>query len=242
MKLLSMLLLLMLLTRVSGAACDIVIGSSHREPLTNASGSGIVDGLVVEMFHRIGHSACITPLPAERSLLNANSGITDGDILRVREVIVSGRYPNLHLVPEVLYPLPISGFTRRNDLQPKALADLVPLRIGFVTGWKILEEQVKAVEISRVRGVEELFALLAEDKVDLVIYERLTGQHLLEQLGIEGVRVVDPPLLVTPQYLVLHRRHQALLEPLAAALRAMKAEGGYERAFRAAGVGAPKFR
>lgn len=242
------LLVLLCLAGLIGAAratepkdCQIVIGSSHRPPLSNtAVGQGILDTLVIEMFRRIDRTACIIPLPAERSLINADGGLIDGDILRVRGIVNDPRYPHLERVPEVLYLLPMMAFTRRTDLEPRSLADLAPLRVGFVVGWKILEEQVKAAEITRARGAEELFALLREDKVDLVIYERLTGQHLVKRLGIKGVRAIEPPLLVTPQFLVLHRRHQALLEPLAHALRALKAEGAYERAFGASGVRAPR--
>jgi len=239
-RLLFWLLFLPLTVAATEPACEIVIGSSHRPPLSNADGAGIIDALVIEMFRRIDRRACITPLPAERSLLNAESGLTDGDILRIPGVVASGRYPNLRTVPEVLYTLPMVGFTRRADLRAKTLADLKPLRVGFVKGWKILEEKVEAHEIVLARSADELFGLLAEDKVDLVIYERLTGQAIVQRMNLEGVRIIEPPLLVTPQFLVLHRRHEALLEPLAGALRALKNEGAYERAFRAAGMSVPR--
>ena len=120
-------------------ACKIEIGSCHREPLSNARGTGVVDRIVVELFRRVGQSACISQLPCERSLLNANSGVSDGDILRVPSVI-DERYPNLLVVPELLYPLPMNGFTNRQDVQPHGLAELAPLKVGFVLGWKILED------------------------------------------------------------------------------------------------------
>lgn len=220
------------------AACQVVIGSCHRQPLSNAEGTGIVDRVAIEAFRRVGVSACMERLPCERSLLNADAGVTDGDLLRIPSV-VAGKYPNLVAVPEVLYALPMSGFATRTDIQAKGLDGLAKLRVGYVLGWKILDEQVRAADILRVRGPEELFPLLAEDKADIVIYERATGLQLVKELGLKGIRALDPPLLVTPQYLVLHRRHQRLAEPLAAAIRAIKADGGYAAAFRQAGHPAP---
>lgn len=220
------------------AKCEIVIGSCHRAPLSN-SGSGIIDRLVIDAFKRIGHRACIEPLPCERSLRNADAGVTDGDLLRIPDAVLP-KAVNLVAVPEVMYALPMSGFAARADLVVRGLPDLARLRVGYVLGWKILEDQVQAAEVLRVRGPEELFALLADGKADIVIYERNTGLGLIRAMKMEQVRVIDPPLLVTPQFLVLHRRHQTLLEPLANALRAMKVEGVYAAAFRDAGFALPE--
>lgn len=218
--------------------CKIVLGSCHRPPLSTLQGNGVIDQLAIEAFRRIGQTACITPLPCERSLLNADAGITDGDILRIPKAIAKG-YPNLVAVPEVLYNLPMSGFTTQANLKVGGLGDLEKLRVGYILGWKILEDNVHAADTIRVRGPEILFPLLTENKADLIIYERETGLALAREMGIKGIRVLDPPLLLTPQHLVLNRRHQALLEPLAAAIRAIKADGGYDAAFQQAGLKAP---
>lgn len=219
-------------------ACQIVIGSCHRPPLSNPAGTGILDHLVTQAFRRIGLAACIEQLPCERSLRNADAGVSDGDLLRIPTAIAE-HFPNLIVVPEVLYALPISGFATRPDLQVKNLDDLAPLRVGHIIGWKILEDRVRAADILRVRGPEELLPLLADRKADIVIYERITGLHLIQALGLKGIHVLDPPLLVTPQYLMLNRRHADLAAPLAAALRALKDDGTYAAAFRAAGQTAP---
>ena len=134
----------------------------------------------------------------------------------------------------------MSGFTARSDLQVNGLNDLLSLRVGYVGGWKILEERVRAAEILRVRGPDQLFQLLPDKKADLVIYERITGLQLVKEMGLKGIRPLDPPLLVTPQHLMLNRRHQHLVEPLASAIRALKADGTYATIFKAAGDPVPE--
>jgi polar amino acid transport system substrate-binding protein len=225
----------------TGPACSIVIGSCHSAPLSTAEGTGILDRIAIEAFRRIGYPACIEPMPCERSLRNADAGVTDGDLLRVAEAVLP-KAPNLLAVPEEIYALPSSGFTTRADLQLRGFGDLLPLRVGYVLGWKRLEEQVRAAEVLRVRGPEELFALLVDKKADVVVYERVTGLELVKQLRPPGIRVIEPPLMVVSTHIVLNRRHQKLLEPLAAALRAMKADGSYAAAFHAAGVQAPEVK
>lgn len=241
-RILATLLMLPLLaalpSHAAGPACQIVIGSCHRPPLSDSAGTGIIDRLVMEAFRRVGLAACIEQMPCERSVRNADTGVSDGDILRIPAAIAE-HFPNLVVVPEVLYVLPISGFVVKPDLQVKGLDDLSPLRVGQIIGWKILEDQVRAATVLRVRGPEELFPLLANNKADIVIYERLTGLHLIQTLGLKSIRVLDPPLLVTPQFLMLNRRHRDLIEPLATAIRTLKADGTYAAAFRAAGYPAP---
>ncbi|MBI4996084.1 MAG: transporter substrate-binding domain-containing protein [Rhodocyclales bacterium] len=220
-------------------ACRIVIGSCQSAPLSTPEGTGILDQVAIEAFRRIGYKACIESQPCERSLRNADAGATDGDLLRVAAAVLP-KAPNLLAVPEVIYVLPSSAFTARPDLQVRGFDDLLPLRVGVVLGWKRLEEQVRATEVLRVRGPEELFALLVDDKADIVIYERSAGLHLLKELNRNDIRVIDPPLVVVPTHMVLNRKHQALLGPLAAALRAMKADGSYAAGFRDAGVALPE--
>ncbi|MEW6163957.1 MAG: transporter substrate-binding domain-containing protein [Pseudomonadota bacterium] len=220
-------------------ACQIIIGSCHLPPLSTSAGTGILDRLEIEAFRRVGLVACIEPMNCERSLRSADSGMTDGDLLRVAEAVLP-KAPNLMAVPEMIYSLPSSVFTLRADLKVTGFDDLRPLRVGYVLGWKRLEEQVRAVEVLRARGPEELFALLIEDKVDVVIYERATGQALVRKLDRNDIRALEPPLVQVPTHVVLNRRHRKLIEPLAAALRALKADGSYAAAFRDAGYPLPE--
>lgn len=232
-------LLPMAAAHAEAPACQIIIGSCHRTPLSNAAGTGSIDRVVIEAFRRIGYAACIEPQTCERSLRNADSGVADGELLRVPAAVAASS-PNLVVVPEVLYALPMSGFTAQPDLSVNGLNDLLSLRVGYVVGWKILEERVRAREILRVRGPVELFQLFQDKKVDLVIYERITGLHLVKEMGIQGIHPLDPPLLVTPQHLMLNRRHQHLAEPLANAIRALKADGTYAASFKSAGDSVPE--
>ncbi|MEO5336126.1 MAG: transporter substrate-binding domain-containing protein [Magnetospirillum sp. WYHS-4] len=223
---------------VAGPECEIVVGSCHRAPLSTTEGAGILDRLVVEAFRRIGRKACIVPLPCERSLVSADEGTTDGDILRI-PAAVAGRYPNLEPVAEPLYDFSFQCFAIRPEVAVKGWDDLASLRVGHILGWKILEDRVRAAEVLRVRGPDVLFSLLAEGKVDTVVYERLTGIGQMRDMTLAGGRVIEPPLLVIPQHIVLNRRHGALSAPLAEAIRTIKADGTYAAAFRVAGFEPP---
>lgn len=231
----STLLLLLLTARTAvGAEADLVIGSCHLPPLSTEQADGLLDQLCQEAFRRVGRGVRVQRLPCERSLLQADQGHTDGDILRIAGL--ESRYPSLVRVPEPLFTVEFSCFVTRRDLNIASPEDLRPLRVGYILGWKILEDNVQAARVERVREPEALFAMLADGRVDVVIYERITGAWLIKAWGLARIHALEPPLFSTPQFLYLHRRHAALVQPLAEALAAMRAEGRFEELARQHGL------
>jgi polar amino acid transport system substrate-binding protein len=79
-----------------------------------------------------------------------------------------------------------------------------------------------------VQTAPQLFSLLTNNRADLVLYERWQGNHLLTELGLKA-HMLRPPLATTEMFMYLHKKHEHLAEPAARALRAMKADGSYQR-------------
>lgn len=62
----------------------IVMSPPSSPPMARGDGTGIAERLAHEAFHRIGRDLQIVLVPTERSLLNVNSGVDDGELARVR--------------------------------------------------------------------------------------------------------------------------------------------------------------
>jgi polar amino acid transport system substrate-binding protein len=189
----------------------------------------MLDRLAKETFARAGVPVTLVTLPSERGLISAASGDTDGDINRVAGLSV--KYPELVQVQEKNMVYEFMAFTRRQDLSVRSWDDLRGLDVGFITGWKILEENVVARTITKVDNPAQLFALLRNDRVDVIIFDRWGGGHYLSEFGLTDVLVVEPPLAVHDMYLYLNREYQTLVPHLEQALRSIKADGTYERIF-----------
>ena len=100
--------------------------------------------------------------------------------------------------------------------------------MAYNRGWIILEKNITdAKSVVRADNTEQLFSLLKNNRVDLIVYEKWQGRHQLKARAIEGVRQIEPPLASHKLYAYLNRRHQALAAPLAKAFANMKAEGVY---------------
>lgn len=195
-------------------------------PLSTPEQGGYYDRILLAAFQRLGVPITIGHLPAERSLMNADAGIDDGDFVRIAGL--EKKYPNLVMVPEPLDAFHFVAFIRHLTLKTVDWSSLQPYRIGIVRGWKILEENLAGVrELTMAKNQMQLFMLLKNGRIDAAIYAREEGWGLIRRFGISDAAVLSPPLAVRPMHLYLHKKHAGLVAPLAAELRAMKQDGTY---------------
>lgn len=210
---------------------SLVLNTAFTTPLTNDTQSGFVDVIVGEALKRLGYKLESVKLPAERALINANAGIDDGDLLRIDGL--QKTYPNLIQVPEPVIDLEFVVFTKHITSPISNWQSLSRYSVSIITGWKILERNIThAAELTKVKNVSQLFTMLQKDRVDAVVYSRWVGLGYINQHQMEGVRILEPPLDRSSLYVYLHKKHQQLVPKLAAALRALKADGSYQRAYQ----------
>ncbi|MGV1100864.1 substrate-binding periplasmic protein [Thiovibrio sp. JS02] len=221
------------LTQASSLAAQtpLTLNTFAGPPLSTPEQNGYYDRILLTAFGRLGIPITIGHLPAERSLLNADGGIDDGDFVRIPGM--EKRYANLIMVPEKIDDFEFVIFTRNLRLATVNWTALAPCHVGIVRGWKILEENLAGVrELTLVKNQELLFTLLKNDRADAVVYARKEGYGLLNRLGIADAVALEPPLAVRPMYLYLNKKHAGLRIPLAKALKTMKTDGTCAAIFR----------
>lgn len=205
----------------------LVLNSADGPPFSRPDESGIIDRVLKEAFRRVGITISIGSCQAERALLNVNEGIDDGTFSRITGM--SETYPALVQVPQKLVDFEFVAFTRKVDLETMGWESLKPFDVAIVTGWKILEENVRGTRsLQKVRDQDLLFNLLAKDRVDLVVYSRLGGEHAIRELGLKGIKALEPPLASKEMFLYLNRKHAALVPHVSEALRTMNQDGTYQ--------------
>lgn len=199
--------------------------STNNTPLDRKA----LEGLSREALRRIGKDLQLLNLPSERSLHAANIGDVDGEGLRVAGL--ESQYPNLLRVPESFIAISFVAFARDASIRlDQGWDSLKPYSVAFITGWKLYESNaMTARTVNKVDKPEQLFRMLDGGRVDLALYTREDGLALIRSLGLSAIGAVSPPLKEAEMYLYLNQRHQALVQPLAKALRAMKMDGTYNR-------------
>ena len=209
----------------------LVLNDPTEAPFTTTAGDGLLDIVVGEAFRRAGFHLKLIKVPAERALMNANAGIEDGDLSRI--VGLEKKYPNLLRVPEKILDMRFVAFTRQAQLVEAHWAGLDPYTVGYIKGWKIFEQNLRSpISVSTANDPSQLFTMLATNHIDVALYESGMGRALVKQMQIHDVRIVEPPLAVREMFIYLHQRHADKIPAIAAALRAIKAEGIYTRVCR----------
>ena len=206
----------------------LLLSTFTGPPLSTPEQSGMYDLVLKEAFNRIGRDIDIIQLPAERSLTNANAGITDGDFVRISGL--DRIYPNLIRVPEKMTDFEFVAFSKHVDINTTGWETLIPYDVAIVRGWKILEENVVGTRsLIRTKNQDILFTLLDMDRTDIIVYSRFEGYGVIRKENMKGVKAHEPPLAVREMFLYLNKKHQKLVPLVAAAFKEMKADGTYEK-------------
>lgn len=212
------------------AAPPLVLNSAFFAPITSPGHDGVLDLFYAELFKRVGLKVEIQPSSAERGLLNANSGIDDGDVSRV--LGIEQTYQNLVRVPEKVMYYQMVAFSRHANFEVRGAASLQPYDVGILTGWKILERNiVGSRSLVKLETGSQLFSMLDKDRLDVAVIEKLEGLHFIQTMGLKGIKILQPAFVEGDWYLYLHKKHSALAPRLAEEIRKMKQDGSYQRIF-----------
>ena len=187
----------------------------------------MLDRIMIEAFSRLGMEAELVYTPTEKSLVDVNAGIIDAEINRIEGM--EKLYSNLIRVPESNMVMQFVAFSREN-LPVNGWESIRDLHIGVVRGWKILENNTRGFpNVVFVPTEKELFNMLRKGRLDIALYSKLTGYAVLQDLGYEGIRHIEPPLANREMYLYVHLKHREMADDIAGAIRSMKEDGTYDR-------------
>jgi polar amino acid transport system substrate-binding protein len=208
----------------------LVINTSYESPITSPDHSGALDQFYQELGRRLGIKIEIQFLPAERCLLNADGGIDDGDVGRIKGL--DKTYTNLRMVPEAVMNFELVAFSRNANFTVNNAESLKPYHVGIVTGWKILERTiVDTKSLEKVENRDILFSLLDKERIDVAVIENMMGLLTIQKNGYRNIKVLQPSLIKGEWYLYLHKKHEALIPKIAAEIKAMKDDGTHKRIF-----------
>jgi len=211
----------------------LVLSTSVGAPYTTPDRSGFLDQLLLAVSREIGVAVEVLVYPAasERSLLNANEGVDDGQALRVAGL--EQQYPNLIRVPEPVIVNDFVALSSKHRFDTPNWDALAPYAVTYIIGWKVFEANVpKGTERTLVRSADQLFVLLDKGRADVALYERWQGLALARGMNLK-VQAMEPPLLRTDMYMYLHKKHAELVPRMAQALLKLKKNGAYQRIFDA---------
>jgi polar amino acid transport system substrate-binding protein len=156
----------------------IVLNTANDCPNATQSFDGIADRIVKEAFDRLKIKIKRIRLPSERAISNANQGIDDGNYSRIRGL--EKTYLNLLMVPVAITNFEFVAFSQNKTISVKSWDSLQAYNVAIIRGWKILETNISKYK-SRilVKDEQQLFKMLDNGRVDIIVYDKAQGQYLL---------------------------------------------------------------
>lgn len=176
--------------------------------------------ILLEAYQQLDIKIHIEHFPSKRSLLVSNTGKVDGEVCRVKGI--EKEYPNLLRVPVTLQSFDAVVFTKTQGLPILGWDDLKPYRIGLVRGAVLAHQHTKEMSVHSGTTLEQLFLMLEKDRLDVIITERNMGLLVIKHLELEGITIIEPPLVTFNSYHYVHKQHAALIPNLVKVLKKMQ--------------------
>ncbi|WP_457324470.1 substrate-binding periplasmic protein [Roseateles sp. P5_E11] len=224
----------MLCTVLAAMALDAGAAGALPSTLRLARLDGVPDQrigseILKVAYARLGIDLQFVAVPALRSLLESSEGRLDGEVQRILNVEV--QYPTLLAVrPSINYIEP-AAFVKKLDFKIQGWPSIAAYQVGIVRGVGSSEAGTQGMSrVTAVPSMEALMRMVAAERIDVAVNDRLSGMLILQQLGLQGeVHPLDLPLQHIPLYHFLHVRHAELLPRIEETLRGMAASGELEQ-------------
>ncbi|GAB2183261.1 substrate-binding periplasmic protein [Roseibium sp. LAB1] len=155
-----------------------------------------------------------------RALLDAASGKTDGELVRV--TAIEAEHSSLLRVDVPIILARTFAYANKRQFRGKSFKQLKHLRVGHVSGARFAAELASGfAEVWTADTPEQLFEMLQRDRIDLVIAGEATGRRVIRDKNLDGVFPLRPSLHEVAFYHYLHERHAELVPKIEAVLRKM---------------------
>lgn len=175
-----------------------------------------------EAYRRIGIDLATDPFPRERSIVTADSGQTDGDLIRVAGI--ESLYPNLVQVPEPVMYFDIVAFTTGLRFKVDGWEALRPYSLCILRGMKVAEQRTEGMQRMFANTNDQAILMLRSNRCEVAVLGHEVWPDI-DRLKAGPLRALEPPIVSVPLFHYLHRRHLDLVPKLAGVLRGMRGEG-----------------
>lgn len=217
-------------------AATLTIGREPEDSLI----AQVSIAVLTEAFRRAGIGMAFARLPLSRSAEAANGGEVDGDLNRI--ALVAEKYSNLMLVPVPINRVDVAIYGASASLQNKSRDEIRKLSVVIQRGIFVLGKYSQGMRVTDTSTVDSAMEMLLNGRGDVLMLTYADAELWLARNRVARAGASAPYADVVrwpyawasePLYLLLNRRHAALVPRLAQALLDMRKEGVIEREYRA---------
>ena len=134
----------------------------------------------------------------------------------------------MRIVPVAINALKGSVFTKTPGKNIRKWEDLRPLKIGLRLGAKYAEYGTQGMNVVSAPTNQMVFSMLDRNRIDVAISTALEGSIMIRKLRLEGITIIERPLVTLDLFHFLHKKHETIIPRITKALEAMAKEGRIE--------------
>ena len=165
-------------------------------------------------------------LQLEESLQYSNSGLTDGELSRIKNI--SDIYPNLVIVPVPLITVTAVAFSKKKNIKITKWGDLKNYDFTIVKGTKFIEKATKDINKTLSTSFKNAFKDLQTGKTEIVVVPKLSGLKVNVENAYNDIHIVSNALKSLKLYHFVNKKNTHLIPIITPILRTMKDSGEFE--------------
>ena len=185
-----------------------------------------------EIYNRLGIKVTISPLPGKRAQQEAQSGLKDGEVMRIYSY--GTETPSTIRIPTPYYQLETMAFIRADsNIKINTIKDLKKYQIVKVRGVKHTNNITKGMtNVKDLDTTTQMLRLVSAGLADVALTNTVDGLVALKQLKITNVRPISKSLDRQSLYHYVHKSLQHLVPKVDQEIKKMKETGDLDALIR----------
>ena len=153
----------------------------------------------------------------------SNSGITDGELVRIKKI--NNTYKNLLIVPVPLVTVEAMAFSKDSSIHINKWSDLKNYNFTIIRGAKFIEKSTQHMNKEFVNNFQEAFENLDTNETQIVVVPKLAGLKSIFLNNYYDIKPVSKPLQSLKLYHFVHKKNKHLIKIITPILQTMKETG-----------------
>lgn len=183
--------------------------------------------VLIEAYASMGYEISVEILPPERALQLSDRGAFDGEVHRIKGI--EKRYTGLVMVKVPINYVESVVFSKNIEFKVNGWESLRPYSIVTRKGIKLFEDGTKGMKVDYAYSLEQAFNFLLLDRYEIYVESKIAGLNVIKDMGISGVKILEPSIDRTALYHYLHKKHSGLVPDIEKALLEMQKSGRIKR-------------
>ncbi|MCF2947822.1 transporter substrate-binding domain-containing protein [Paraglaciecola aquimarina] len=177
---------------------------------------------LTQAYESIGYQLNFQIMPSKRALVESNAGRTDGETARIQ--YLEERYPNLVRIPIAICHMHQNLYALKTNASVDRLG-IQDIKLGIINGGVFVEKEYTHYNPVRAINNQQLVNLLLKGRVDAISMADKTFLKQVNQEQASLVKTLDRYNPTVPLFHYLHKKHQALIPKITAALKRLEESG-----------------